>query len=78
MQFKSVLNAEIGLPPAAQIAGRGSLFHPAENKARQNVALLQLLGCTAKTARGGRHLKIVKVSGMDVGSECVLMRKGAV
>jgi len=55
MKFYAILNTEIGLLPEAEIAGRGSLLFPTENKTRQDMALLQLLHRAAKAAGANRH-----------------------
>ena len=55
MEFKAILSTEIGLLSEAEIAGGGSPFHPAENKARQDVALLQSLRRTAKAGASRLH-----------------------
>src|SRR6266446_7937559 len=54
MEFKAILSTKIGLLSEAEIAGGGSPFHPAENKARKDVALLQSLRHTAKAAGASR------------------------
>src|SRR6266851_5968523 len=64
MTFKPILNTEIGLLSEAEIAGRGSCFHPPENKARKDVALLQFLHHTAKAAGAIRLFHCLGVVGV--------------
>lgn len=56
MEFKAILNTEIGLLYEAEIAGLGSFFHPVENKAREDVTLLQFLHPTAKAVGHVRNV----------------------